>query len=260
MQAWGLWQTCALIAALAGLPMCAVTLVADKWNAYDSQVRGEGIMAGIHLAEKAHGDGSIDEEIAIRLRTSHDAWASYARNHKSLDEFNLYHLIMFNDLPLALTLEGKHRWEEAEEIFRRNQHELEHLKIAGNDIKSQNGLYLAYLLAREDKGAAARSICMRWKKPTVRVGKDAVRAARQSVPQAPPYDTPEVETARWDLACGVPDEGMRMLWEQSKAYTNMLAPYNVLRDYFLSEGKIVEADKMDGLWKSKKPLDIRDFQ
>ena len=94
-------------------------------------------------------------------------------------------------------------------MLRHNQSALAHERLAGNDIKSDNQLHLAHLLALEGKQSEAKSICSYWEKRVSRNADFALDAVRHSVPTPPLYDTPEVEIARWDLACGQPKEGLK---------------------------------------------------
>ncbi len=126
----------------------------------DSQANDKLSPAGVlsrlkPLADKAHAEGNFDEEIAYRQQYSQKAWATIALDPKLLGRLNSnfyrYDFIFFNDLPLGSLLEGTHKWSEAEAIFRHNQSELTVNRLAGNDIKSENQLLLAHLLASEGK-------------------------------------------------------------------------------------------------------------
>lgn len=196
-------------------------------------------------ADKAHQAGRFDEEIEYRQRFSREAWAAFALNLKSLNEYDRYNIIFFNDLPLGLLLEGTHKFSEAEAIFRHNQVELAAERIAGNDIKAENQLQLAHLLESEGNDREAQSICYHWK------GRMRHLAGRQDsshiygIPKAPISDTPKVEVAKWDLACGNSMEGLRLIEEQISVHPGMLVSFTTLRDYYYAQGDFQEARKAE---------------
>jgi hypothetical protein len=194
-----------------------------------------------HLADEAHKTGRIDDEISIRERVSEKAWAEHDRNPESLTQYDLYGLISENDFRLALLLEGTHRWGEAEQMFRHNQTELARMKIAGNDIKSENQLLLAHLLASEGRAEAAGSICSQWKHRVRHLASGQDSAHIYGIPVAPIRDTPEVEVAKWDLACGKPEEGLSLLAGQIAAHPHMLASYTSVSEYYCSVGDFQKA-------------------
>jgi hypothetical protein len=193
------------------------------------------------LAGKAHEAGHIDDEIAIRQRLNEAVWADYTRNPKLTNQYELYDHIFLNDLPLAVLLEGTHRFTEAEQLFRHNQAELASMKIAGNDIRSENELLLARLLSIEGKAEEANKICSHWKKRMGHLAAGQDSDHWHGTPRTPLYDTPEVETAAWDLACGGSDQGLRLLSEQIQVHPGMLAPYTVLGNYYVAEGDFQKA-------------------
>lgn len=185
-----------------------------------------------HLANEAHMQGDVSKEIEYRRSYSEKAWAAQPQNG-SVDK---YLLIFLNDMPLAILLEGSHKWPEAEALFRHNQSQLVHERLAGNDIKSENDLHLAHLLEREGKQEEASRICAYWERRVKRIGQDAVFDAEHDDLWHPPYDSPEVETGKWDLACGRTEDGTRLLKEQMVAYPRMSAPYTVVSEYSFAEG------------------------
>jgi hypothetical protein len=198
-----------------------------------------------NLADAAHKRGDFEEEISDRRRFSRDAWGNFALNPKSPGRFNRWAIVYFNDPPLGLLLEGTHRWSEAESIFRHNRAELEHERLAGDDIKSENQLHLAQVLAPEGKEAEAKSICSRWKNRMTHIAAGQDTDHWHGEPRAPLYDTREVETAAWDLACGSPDQGLRLLSEQIQAHPQMLISFTVLGHYFLEVGDFPRARKAE---------------
>jgi hypothetical protein len=202
---------------------------------------GKAVYQEFHVAGEAHKAGHLDEEISIREHVSKTAWEERDRNPESLTQYDLYGLILENDLRLALLLEGTHRWGEAEQMFLHNQTELARMKIAGNDIKSENQLLLAHLLASEGKTEAAGSICSHWRHRMRHLASGQDGAHIYGTPVAPITDTPEVETAKWDLACGKPEEGLSLLAAQIAAHPHMLASYDSLSNYYCSEGDIQKA-------------------
>lgn len=201
-----------------------------------------GSLKGLQcLADKAHSVGNVDNEMSLRERMYERVWADDSPDSKFLDKYEIYNHILFNDLRLGILLEGTHRWADAERVFRHNQSQLARMSIAGPDIRSQNELHLAHLLAREGKNQEAAHICDHWKHRVKPIGDAAVAAAQQSIPSPPFYDTPEVEIAAWDLACGSRDDGLKLLSGQIEAYPHMLVSFTVLSDYGMSEGEFQKA-------------------
>jgi len=196
-------------------------------------------------ADEAHKTGRIDEEIDYRQRFSRKAWETFAIDPTSLDEYHRYNIIFMNDLPLGLLLEGTHQWPEAEKIFRHNQAELAANRVAGDGSKSENQLQLVYLLANEGKAEDAKSICSHWKRRMRHFAAGQDTAHKYGIPVAPIYDTPEVEVARWDLACGKPEEALALLAEQIAAHPHMLIPFTVLSDYYYAQGDFQKARKTE---------------
>jgi len=194
-----------------------------------------------HLADEAHQSGDVSKEIGYRKDLSRLAWDNFARNPKSPGMWNRWGIVYWNDLPLALLLEGTHQWAEAETVFRHNQFNLAHERLAGNDVKSENQLHLARLLTKEGRQPEARAICSHWKDRVKHNADFALFAVKHNVPTPPLYDTPEVEIAEWKLTCGLPEEGLGLLSQQIQAHPGMLAPYMVLRNYDLAEGDFQEA-------------------
>ncbi len=193
-------------------------------------------------ADEAHAAGHIGEEIDYRQQLSREAWGTFSHDPDSLNEYKRYNIIDYNDFPLGLLLEGTHRFSEAEEIFRHNRAEYAAERIAGNDTKSVNELQLADLLAREGNDLEAERICSYWKnKMSGMVPKQNI----YSFPVAPIYDTAEVETARWDFACGRPDEGLKLVARQIAAHPHMLASFIVLRNFYDANGNFEKARKAE---------------
>jgi len=193
------------------------------------------------LVDKAHQNGEISKEIEYRRGLSRLAWDQFARHSKSLDRWDRWSIVYGNDLPLALLLEGTHQWSDAETIYRQDQFNLAHERLAGNDIKSENQLHLARLLTKEGKQPEARAICSHWKNRVKHNADFALFAVKHNVPTPPLYDTPEVEIGGWKLECGLPEEGLRLLSQQIQAHPGMLAPYTVLGNYYLAEGDFQKA-------------------
>jgi hypothetical protein len=192
-------------------------------------------------AYKLHEDGRFDDELACRLQYSKLARETLSKSPKALDKYELYDALFLNELPLAFLLEGKNRKDEAEKIFRHNEQQLAHLRIAGNDIKSDNQLGLAHLLFSTGKIEEAQRICSHWKNRVKHNSDFASRAVRTNVPTPPLYDTPEVEIGRWNLACGEPQAGEHMLRTQIDAHPDMLAPYTALGNYYVETGAFSKA-------------------
>ncbi|MGA3225853.1 MAG: hypothetical protein ABSC65_18955 [Acidobacteriaceae bacterium] len=196
-------------------------------------------------ADEAHDAGHIAEEIDYRQQFSRAKWATFSLDPSSLDEYDRFNLVDLNDLPLGLLLEGSHRFAEAEQILRHNQAELSSERIAGDDIKAQNELRLAHLLAREGNHREADDICSHWKRRMRRLVWRQDSAHIYGTPKAPVYDTPDVEVARWDLACGNPNEGLRLIAEQIAAHPHMLASFIVLENYYDAQGEFQMARKAE---------------
>jgi hypothetical protein len=197
------------------------------------------------LADEAHKEGDTGQEIEYRRQFSQAAWSNFALHPKSPGRFNRWAIVFFNDLPLGLLLEGTHEWPEAEAVFRHNQTELAYEGLAGNDIKSENQLDLAFLLTREGKQPEARNICSHWKNRVRHTADFALDAVKHDVPTPPLYDTPGVETAQWDLACGASDEGLKLISEQIEAHPQMLVSFTVLSHYYIAQGDFQEARKAE---------------
>jgi hypothetical protein len=197
------------------------------------------------LADEAHKAGQIKEEITYRQQFSQMAWKSFTLDPKSLDRYDRYNIILLNDLPLGLLLQGAHRWQEAEAMFRHNQAELDAETIAGNDIKSENQLHLAHLLASEGKTEEAKRICTHWKGRMRHIAAGQDSDHWHGIPRAPLYDTPEVEIAEWDLACGKSEVGIALLAGQIAAHPKMLISYTVLSSYYDSQGDFQRATKTE---------------
>ena len=197
------------------------------------------------LADEAHKKGDTGQEIEYRRQLSQEAWSDFALHPPKDGLFNRWEIVFENDLPLGLLLEGTQQWPEAETVFRHNQTELAHERLAGNDIKSENELDLAHLLTKEGKQSEAKTICSHWKNRVRHNADGALFAVKHDEPTPPLYDTPEVETAAWDLACGLPDDGLKLISEQTKVHPDMLIPFTVLRHYYTAEGDFQKAHQAE---------------
>ena len=190
------------------------------------------------------------------MKLSKLEWQAIALSPQALDKYDLYNLLSGNELALAFLLEGRHKWDEAEDVYRHNQQQLAHLKIAGNDIKSDNELGLAHLLFGTGKTEEAQKICFHWKDRVKHNADFAIEAVKTNVPKPPLYDTPEVEVGRWDLACGEPRAGEDTLRKQIVAHPEMLAPYTALENYFVEAGELPNALELEiqerHLWNRAK--------
>ena len=205
-----------------------------------------GLLAHLKMqADEAHKAGDIDQEINYRQQFSQKAWETFAVHPTSVDNYKIYNIIDFNDLPLGLLLEGTHHWPEAEAMFRHNEAELAKNRAAGNDIKAENQLLLAYLLATEGKIGDAKSICSYWKRRIKHIAPRPDTGHWYGIPVAPISDRPEVEIAKWDLACGKPQEAFALLTAQIAAHPHMLASFTVLRNYYYAQGDFQKARKAE---------------
>jgi tetratricopeptide (TPR) repeat protein len=241
----------AVVLILISISILAVCRSAEgQRKAQDSHSADSSGLANMlsHLktqTDEAHKAGHIDEEINYRQRFSQKAWEKFAVDPTSLDKYQRYNVSFINDLPLGLLLEGTHHWPEAEAVFRHNEAELAANPVAGNDIRSENQLHLAYLLANEGKIEEAKSICSHWKGRMRHFAAGQDTAHKYGIPVAPIYDTPEVEVARWDLACGKPEEALALLAEQIAAHPHMLVPFTVLSNYYYAQGDFQKARKAE---------------
>jgi hypothetical protein len=196
-------------------------------------------------ANEAHSAGLVMREIDYRQQLSRARWAAFALDPHSVDEYQRYDLVFLNDMPLGLLLEGSHRFSEAESVFRHNRVELASERIAGNDIRSESELQLAHLLASEGSRQEAEKICSHWKHRMSHLAGRQDSDHVYGIPRAPIYDTPEAEVAKWDLACGNPDEGLRLIAEQIRAHPHMLVSFNVLEKYYDAQGDFEKARKAE---------------
>jgi hypothetical protein len=193
------------------------------------------------LAHQAHENGDVEKEIELRRNLSREAWVNYSQHPTDPGRWDRWAIVYENDLPLALLLEGKQEWSEAEEIYRRNQAALAHERLAGNDIKSVNQLHLAHLLESEGKEPEAKAICSHWKSRMRHIAAGQDTDHWHGEPRAPLYDTPELEVAAWDLACGNTEEGLKLVSEQIDAHPHMLASFTVLSRYYFANGEFEKA-------------------
>ena len=118
-------------------------------------------------------------------------------------------------------------------------------RIAGDDIKSENELQLAHLLASEGNDREAAKICSHWKNRMRRIVPRQDSAHIYGIPVTPIFDTAEVEVAKWDLGCGNPDEGLRLIEEQIAVHPHMLASFTVLKNYYDAMGDFQMARKAE---------------
>lgn len=227
--------------------MLAAAMIAEAQDRHQASVvaerntRDKALNESDRLASQARERGDTQKEIELRQKLSAEAWINYRQHPNDPGRWNRWAIVYENDLPLALLLEGTHQWPAAEAIYRRNQSELAHERLAGNDIKSENELHLAHLIALEGKVPEANQICSHWKFRMRHIAAGQDSDHWHGEPKAPLYDTPEVETATWDLACSSPEQGLKLLSEQIKAHPRMLAPYTVLSNYYLSKGDFQKA-------------------
>lgn len=189
------------------------------------------------LAQQAHQNGDIHKEIELRQNLSQEAWANYGQHPTDPGRWDRWEIVYLNDLPLALLLEGTQQWSEAEGVYRRNQETLAHERLAGNDIKSDNQLHLAHLLAKEGKEPEAKAICGHWKSRVRHIADGQDSDHWYGEPKSPLRDTPELEIAAWDLACGSTEEGLKLVAKQIDAHPHMLASFIVLSQYYFATGE-----------------------
>jgi len=213
----------------------------------DARVSEVGALKKLQsLADQAHKADRIDVEISFRQRLSERLWADNARDPKQMNKYDLYNFTFLNEIPLALLLEGTHHWTQAEQVFRNNQAELTRMQIAGNDIKSENQLLLAYLLSNEGQQREANNICRHWK--------NKVRHLTDENLPDQIVDTKDTETAAWDLACGYPQDGLSLIDQQKAAHPYMLRSYEVLREYYAARGEFERARREEEDWDAVNTL------
>lgn len=201
-----------------------------------------------------HEKGNFDNELALRLEYSDLAWKELEQNPKNFNDIDRWSIFSENETPFAFLLEGKHRWEEAEKVYRRTRQHLEHERAAGNDVKSKNELALAHLLSSEGKQDEAAKICQYWENKVKHNADFALSAMKNNVPTPPLYDTSQVEIGHWDLECGKPTEGEDLLRTQILAHPHMLASYNALIDFYIQTGEYTKAIDIQWQWNmASKP-------
>lgn len=128
-----------------------------------------------------------------------------------------------------------------------------HERIAGDDIKSENELLLASLLATGGKRREADEICHRWESKAPHLADGYLWAVKHNLPRIPPEqieDTNEIETAAWDLACGRTQEGLALASQQMVAHPHMLRSYTVLWEYYAARGEFEEAREAEEKWQA----------
>jgi hypothetical protein len=54
-----------------------------------------------------------------------------------------------------------------------------------------------------------------------------------------------VKIAAWDLACGLPEEGLSLLSRQIEAHPKMLISFSVLSHYYFGEGDFEKARRAE---------------
>ena len=100
-------------------------------------------------------------------------------------------------------------------------------------------------LANKGDEQEAKNICSHWKGRMRHLAGRQDSAHIYGIPVAPISDTPEVETAKWDLACGHTVEGLNLLEQEISQHPRMLASFNVLRDYYYAQGDFENARKTE---------------
>jgi len=179
-------------------------------------------------------------------------WSEIARRYFALypEQYGVYSRIsiVFNDEPLAILLEGMQRWNEAEEIYRRNLSLIAVDPLFEKEVKFDNELGLARSLAAQGKGKDSAQICSQWK---WRRGFVARHGSAFSG-----YASGPVETAKWDLSCGKEQDGLAMLGNEAAQHPWMYGVFIALRDYYYAHGDVQDALKADG--QSSRAHDLAD--
>ncbi|HEU5351828.1 MAG TPA: hypothetical protein VFU55_09540 [Terracidiphilus sp.] len=240
-----------LASAFAAVLLVFICAVAHGQNTLGKSdgLKGRGLVSELSKLRKkandAHQAGRFNQEIEVRQQISDITWAAFTRNPKLVDEYERYDVVLFNDLPLGLLLEGMHRLRESETVFRHNRAELAKERVAGNDIKSENELQLAHLLAIEGNAQEAKRICSHWKGRMRRLAAGQDSAHIYGIPKSPLRDTPEAETALWELSCGDSMQGLKLIEGQISAHPQMLIAYTILSSYYYAQGDFQKAQKIE---------------
>jgi tetratricopeptide (TPR) repeat protein len=188
----------------------------------------------VFIAQRA---GRTEDEIKCREQLSEIARRYFALYPNNFDAFYCRISIVMNDGPLALRLEGIHRWAEAEEVYRRNLSMIAVDPLFEKEVKFDHELGLARTLAGKGNNNEARRICSELKWPAKFIaGLDSAYYGYASRP---------VEVAKWDLSCGREQEGLSLLQKESAEHPWIYAGYIALRDYYYAQGKIQSALKAD---------------
>ncbi len=189
------------------------------------------------LVFSARGAGDSLGEVQYQRQWSEIARRYFALYPKNFDADYSRIAIVSNDEPFALHLEGMHRWEEAEEIDRRNLSMIAVDPLFEKEVKFDNELGLARTLAGQGKERDAAKICAEWKWPAKFI------AGRGTAVWG--YASRPVEIAKWDLSCGKEQEGLALLQKESPAHPWIYATYIALRDYYYALGDVKNALKAD---------------
>jgi len=189
------------------------------------------------LASSAQTAGDSLDEVLYRGQWSGIARRYFALYPKEFDADYSRTSIVSNDEPLALNLEGMHRWAEAEEVYRRNLSLIAVDPLFEKEVKFDQELGLSRTLAAQGKTKDAAKICSRWKSSAKFIaGQNAAYWAYASRP---------AEIAKWELSCGKEQEGLVRLNEESIAHPKGYATYIALRDYYYAHGDVKSALKAE---------------
>jgi len=190
------------------------------------------------LIYRANRAGDTPDEIQYRTKWSEIARRYSALYRKKFDAFYSRTTIVMNDEPLALLLEGAHRYSEAEEIYRRNLSMISVDPIFQKEVEFDDELGLARALAGQGESTDAARVCSKWKLRKEFVA--GLSDATYGLASKP------VEAAKWDLSCGKEQEGLALLHNEATARPWMYSAYIALRDYYYAHGDVQNALKADG--------------
>jgi hypothetical protein len=201
------------------------------------------------LAWAAARDGKLEEEILYRRESSETARHYFALYPGKFGTYSRISIV-FNDEPLAIALEGRHRWADAEEIYRRNLAMITVDPLFERETRFDNELGLARALAKQGNAHAARTICSN-SKWTANFTHESGWQGRSNK---------AVMQAKWDLSCGKEQEGLALLQKETTTHAWNAMAYDALRDYYYASGDVQNALKAEELSRHAQQLaDARTF-
>jgi hypothetical protein len=190
-----------------------------------------------NLIFRATRAGDIPDEIEYRTKWSEIARRYFALYPKKFDAYYSRTSIVMNDEPLALLLEGAHRYLEAEVIYRRNLSMISVDPIFQKEVEFDDELGLARALGGQGEDKDAARVCSAWKL------REEFVAGRSDATYG--LASKSVEAAKWDLSCGKEQEGLALLHNEAAARPWMYSAHIALRDYYYAHGDVQNALKAE---------------